>query len=709
MSKTTASKKKTAFIEPLPTLPETRSIQPLVQCGILYLGTCPTTNSRRGLDAIQEPFSYQYPVDGTNTARGVDGVLSVFENGVQLTFTRQSEAAVFFPISSLVYCASLRFTVIRNDRTKPKGSIYWRFMPLEAASTGENKHPPLFCAVFQRTHILPGDECHCFITKTAESALALVQAMSRIYKSMQSDFKSSKSPIFYQLDHLGRKIKETTNTIYLSPANDEDGQLNRANPIQLKDEHTARKYLLNPSYGGYYYRTDASLIEQWQLWDDDDVSGCRPHPPDSPFGLHEGLYHDDTTQEIRRCLRHMDSEENLCSCSCSSDKSCSSSSVSTQYTRRKSRQRRSKRQSSPTDTDQFEMSFSQLVASTFEPIRPNTTSKSKRKRRKPIIIEKVLPKPVPCTSGVNMRSSEQPEDPSRSHPKSELVYIPSSDTSCFSYDVNEYGEKITKEGNRIIFMDVVRPSKKINFADPPSYIPVTPDKPRRRRRPKSARHIPVIDLQQLDKLINEQQSKAQRRASLQSEHTVSHDLHQENYLATPDMLDILNKFFGLNFESRFYSNDKEIQTTIDYVTLHGQKEQEQKRKSSSKSSTASSKSGIRLHHNRSTITPATREHSIHSLQEQLTIPSPLHSQLSSINKQKSPPAPSILTDQKLDQYISDIYGTPDSTNSITSSSHHPEQQVANQAAVLNAGYISAFRYMQSSMNANYLNSFHHAY
>lgn len=131
--------------------------------------------------------------------QGVDGVLSVFENGVQLTFTRQSEAAVFFPISSLVYCASLRFTVIKNDRTKPKGSIYWRFLPLDTSSTDENKHPPLFCAVFQRTHILPGDECHCFITKTAESALALVRTISRIYKSMQSDFKSLKNPIFYQV------------------------------------------------------------------------------------------------------------------------------------------------------------------------------------------------------------------------------------------------------------------------------------------------------------------------------------------------------------------------------------------------------------------------------------------------------------------------------------------------------------------------------
>jgi hypothetical protein len=56
--------------DPLPIIPETQIIEPIVQCGVLYLGTAPPSPGRRGLDSIQEPFSHRYPVDGTNTARG---------------------------------------------------------------------------------------------------------------------------------------------------------------------------------------------------------------------------------------------------------------------------------------------------------------------------------------------------------------------------------------------------------------------------------------------------------------------------------------------------------------------------------------------------------------------------------------------------------------------------------------------------------------
>ena len=54
----------------LPIVPEIQFIEPLVQCGVLYLGTAPSSHGRHGLNSIQEPFSHRYPVDGTNTARG---------------------------------------------------------------------------------------------------------------------------------------------------------------------------------------------------------------------------------------------------------------------------------------------------------------------------------------------------------------------------------------------------------------------------------------------------------------------------------------------------------------------------------------------------------------------------------------------------------------------------------------------------------------
>lgn len=187
----------------LPNVPETGPIEPLVQCGVLYLGTGPTSPGLRALDSIQEPFSHRYPVDGTNTVRGIDAVLSVYDNGIQLAFTRQPHAIVFFPIASLIYCASIRFSTVANDLTS---LVDWRFIPLDQLNDGQddNKHPPLFCAVFHRTHIIPGDECHCFITKNAEASLALVQNITQIYSDLPRGIIMSRSPIFYQVNSHDR-------------------------------------------------------------------------------------------------------------------------------------------------------------------------------------------------------------------------------------------------------------------------------------------------------------------------------------------------------------------------------------------------------------------------------------------------------------------------------------------------------------------------
>ncbi len=131
--------------------------------------------------------------------QGIDAVLSVYDNGVQLAFTRQPHTVIFFPINSLIYSASLRFSIIENDQTKPSSPVDWRFMPLDTIINNENKHPPLFAIVVQRTQILSGEECHCFITKSADAAIALVRTISEAYANLRPGTKCLKSPIFYQV------------------------------------------------------------------------------------------------------------------------------------------------------------------------------------------------------------------------------------------------------------------------------------------------------------------------------------------------------------------------------------------------------------------------------------------------------------------------------------------------------------------------------
>jgi hypothetical protein len=132
--------------------------------------------------------------------KGIDAVLSVYHNGIQLEFTRQPLVAIFFPITSLTYCASVRFSIVENEQTKLTSAVDWRFMPLdELTDNNDNKHPPLFCAHVQRTQVLPGDECHCFIAKSADASLTLVRTISQVYAKFKSDIKCLKSPIFYQV------------------------------------------------------------------------------------------------------------------------------------------------------------------------------------------------------------------------------------------------------------------------------------------------------------------------------------------------------------------------------------------------------------------------------------------------------------------------------------------------------------------------------
>lgn len=120
-----------------------------------------------------------------------------------MAFTRQPHTVIFFPISSLIYCASVRFTIVENEQHKASSSVDWRFMPLDEIQHYDKKHPPLFSIVVRRTHIFPGEECHCFITKSLDSAMALVRTISQIYgDNIRSSTPHIRSPIFYQVQSV---------------------------------------------------------------------------------------------------------------------------------------------------------------------------------------------------------------------------------------------------------------------------------------------------------------------------------------------------------------------------------------------------------------------------------------------------------------------------------------------------------------------------
>ncbi|CAF1047198.1 unnamed protein product [Didymodactylos carnosus] len=229
------------------------SSQPLAKCSVLYLGTALSSPGQRGIDAVQEPLSRRYPVDGTDTVRGIEAWLSVYENGLQLQFACDPSVVLFYPIRSLVYCASIRFaTRTQTGAQFPSG---WRFVPLDspAAARVENtQNPPLYCSIFRRTRHLPVDECHCFVTKTRQAALALVQACFSAYQATSTQQDCSKVPLYFKVDDYGSKNKEIDSEIRIVPSPDRERTLD---------------YQTNTEGPGFFYKTDRVPIDSWQLWE----------------------------------------------------------------------------------------------------------------------------------------------------------------------------------------------------------------------------------------------------------------------------------------------------------------------------------------------------------------------------------------------------------------------------------------------------------
>ena len=501
----------------------------------------------------------------------------------------------------------------------------------------------------------------------------------------------------FQLDRFGRKLSEITGVIYLSPANDDDALLNHTRANQITDETMARNYLFDSSYDGFFYRTDASLIEQWQLWDDDDdLYQSRPRPPPSPFGLHEGLYHDDTTNEIQRYLRHMDEENSSCSCSSStsSKSSCSThSSISTKFSRKQTRSRSAKLKSSE-DIDQFNLPLPNLETSSFEPVQSRSNYS---KQNRPIIIEKVLPKPIAAIPILHPQLPVHVVDPPPPPFESQVDYHLQSDSTSICYEINDRGEKITKDGNRIVFMDVVQ----LNNDLPPieSY-------PRQKSasRPRSHRHrtpkqIPILDMRTIEKLFNEKTSKKHRRTKTSTDQPSHEPSKSIQHLITPEQSAGLDRYLSDHHQHSSKSSHR--------TTSSDRAKQRSQGKRSIASSTHSSRSKTRHYQTYpSTITGQALNY--------VERPVPPSNQISSATTQQNSPFRPILTDAKLTEYISNIYGATRSIHSTSPSTSTTTNRRTNpssidRTAVENPTYISAFRTMQNNFNRNILDEYRHAY
>ncbi|CAF4414066.1 unnamed protein product, partial [Rotaria sp. Silwood2] len=233
-----------------------------VRCNVLYLGTAIPSPDKHGIDSLQEPLSRRYPTDGNESVRGIEAWLSVDASGLQIQFVSDPSIMIYYPIRSLVYCASVRF--VTRTTTGDKIRNGGRFVPLdspEAHHIGNIRNPPLFAITFQRTRHLPVDECHCFVLKSKQVALDLVQACYDAYETTDSRQDCSKVPLYFKINHDGSNIQETDDEIRIVPALDAEKTID---------------YQINNKCAGFFYTTDQVSLCSWQIWEHPKYDSDRP-------------------------------------------------------------------------------------------------------------------------------------------------------------------------------------------------------------------------------------------------------------------------------------------------------------------------------------------------------------------------------------------------------------------------------------------------
>ena len=484
--------------------------------------------------------------------------------------------------------------------------------------------------------------------------------------------------------------------IYLSPANSEQSSRSRESSI----ESNMQNYLLDSSLEGFFYRTEASVIEFWQLWDnDDDIASSRPRPPPSPFGLHEGLYHDDTTHDIQRYLRQMEEHEDSNSCSCSdsplqspsrsrSSSNSSRTSINTQATEAQA------------DGDEFNLAMGDFQVSSFEPHINSPTNSNE-----PIIIEKVQPKStrsIPLAEPTfikKKRSSKikatqpQMELPAESEMQ-QVNYVPKSDPYPVSYFINERGEKITKDGNRLIFMDVIQPivdkKQKNTKLDHNQNLNRTEKSSR-----KKSTQIPMIDIESVERLFQEKKLK-KRRKSIPLSEAGNH----QNQIESVDL-------FKYAISRRSEARERKGSTSQFLETVS--RPDRLIPSINSVPSILNSSQGTARKRETSLIKGGPSPNYSHQasiLASSDNAAMPIRSLPSRVNPSAA------MTDEQLNEYVSKIYGTSRSVRSSSRSTVQPPTPTTPliQSPPMNgAHFASALRYMPNFLNSLLLREYRNAY
>jgi hypothetical protein len=182
--------------------------------------------------------------------KGVETWVSIFPNGFQMEHISHKDPSsisclFFYPIRSLIYCGALRFINNNYDEKNPNS---WCFIPLDSdlARLPENQqNPPLFVIFLKAIDPITKKtitECHVFVTGIVKTAMKLVEYCQEAY----SLNKTSVNEFF--------KLHGNLPVVYCMKE-------------ELNGSHNKRVVVKQYDLNGYFYATDGSLIDSWQLFD----------------------------------------------------------------------------------------------------------------------------------------------------------------------------------------------------------------------------------------------------------------------------------------------------------------------------------------------------------------------------------------------------------------------------------------------------------
>ncbi|XP_045174028.2 SR-related and CTD-associated factor 4-like [Mercenaria mercenaria] len=253
---------------------------PMAKMRVLYIGSAVPMETTAGLEAIQGPLKERYPTDDGQEIEGIDAIISITNDNIQMQYVNEPDHIVQFPISSLTLCAAVRCVSTVNTATGEKGA---KFVSLnDPLAGGENSNrPAIFTAMTRRTQGRKVLECHGFICASPKDALNLVKCASIAGKNYKQNGTIKSNKPTYQtantngttdpLLDAGSTLNRLSNgSAFTAPSNVQNGMTNgtsmRLIPAEPITHVAAGPEFFEPvSTQGYFYSSNNAEVKKYNI------------------------------------------------------------------------------------------------------------------------------------------------------------------------------------------------------------------------------------------------------------------------------------------------------------------------------------------------------------------------------------------------------------------------------------------------------------